>query len=117
MTHWIEVNGIRSFAYHGCMEEEALTGTYFLTDISLTTDFTIAATNDSIEDTINYARLFNIVEEEMAIRSAVIENVALRIYNSIRKTYPHILTLSVRVAKQNPPMGGVVREAAATIAD
>ncbi|MBR4402176.1 MAG: dihydroneopterin aldolase [Flavobacteriales bacterium] len=117
MTHRIEVNGIRSFAYHGCMAEEALTGTYFLTDISLTTDFTTAATNDSIDDTVNYARLHEIVEQEMAIRSAVIENVALRIYNAIKKTYPQIMTLSVRVAKQNPPMGGVVREAAATIAD
>lgn len=117
MTHRIEVNGIRSFAYHGCMPEEALTGTYFLTDISLTTDFTTAATNDSIEDTVNYAKLHEIVEQEMAIRSAVIENVALRIYKAIKETYPEIITLSVRVAKQNPPMGGVVREAAATIAD
>ena len=117
MTPSIEVTGIRSFAYHGCMAEEALTGTYFLTDISLTTDFTTAATNDSIDDTVNYARLHQIVEEEMAVRSAVIENVALRIYNAIKKTYPQIMTLSVRVAKQNPPMGGVVREAAATIAD
>ena len=43
MKNLIEVTGIEVFAYHGCMDEEALLGGKYIVDIVLSTDFTKSA--------------------------------------------------------------------------
>ena len=46
MKHTIEVNGIKIYAFHGCLEEEGKIGGNYLVDVMLNTNFSLAAKND-----------------------------------------------------------------------
>ena len=68
MTNHIEVKGIKAYAYHGCMEEEAKIGGHYTVDVLLKTDFSASFQTDDLQDTVDYVAIHKIVKEEMAIR-------------------------------------------------
>ena len=113
--HIVEVEGIQCFSYHGCMVEESVLGGKYIVDVSLKTDFSTAAATDELIDTIDYVRVKEIVEEEMAIRSKLIEHVGQRIVNKFKAEFKTLITARVKVRKLNPPIQGVVKEVAIII--
>ena len=58
-------------------------GTDFSVDVELKTDLSVSAKSDLLADTIDYVAVSRIVQEEMAIRSRLIEHVAQRIINRL----------------------------------
>ena len=56
-----------------------------------------------------------IVEEEMAIRSKLIEHAGQRIINKFKAEFPTLITARVKVRKLNPPIKGFVKEVAIII--
>ena len=114
-TGLIELEGMRFWAFHGCLESERKNGNLFLVDFKGETDMAAATESDSLEDTVNYAEIYDIVKAEMAIPSDLIEHVAGRIVRSISRDFPQFTKFSVRVSKQNPPVGGPVRWSRVTI--
>lgn len=115
MTHTIEVNGIKLYAFHGCLEEEGKIGGHYLVDISLQTDFAEAAKTDELIKTVDYVDINKIVSEEMAIRSKLIEHVGQRIFNRIKKEINNVTKLRVKVIKICPPINGDVENVAIII--
>lgn len=115
MKNLIEVTGIELYAYHGCMHEESVLGGKYIVDIILTTDFTISAKTDELADTIDYVAVRNIVVQEMAIRSKLIEHVGYRILERFKNEFATLITASIKVRKLNPPIQGVVKEVAIII--
>ena len=113
--HTVEVEGIQCFSYHGCMGEEAVLGGKYIIDVSLKTDFSKAAATDELIDTIDYVRVEEIVEQEMSIRSKLIEHVGQRIVNKFKSEFPTLITAKVKVRKLNPPIQGYVKEVAIII--
>lgn len=106
----VEVTGVEVYAYHGCMEEEAVLGGKFIVDVVLSTDFSKSAQTDELIDTIDYVRIREIIMEEMAIRSKLIEHVGYRILNHFKKEFPSLIKGRVKVRKMNAPIGGNVKE-------
>ena len=96
---------MRFYAYHGVMEQERWVGGYYLVSLTVEADLTKAACTDDVADTINYAELFELVKSEMAIPSKLLEHVAGRIGQHAMKRFERIMTLTVKVTKENPPMG------------
>ena len=45
MKHSITIEGIKLYAYHGCLDEEAKIGANYIVDVYMVTDFTEAAQN------------------------------------------------------------------------
>ncbi len=115
MKHAIEVNGIKTYAFHGCLEEEAKIGGNYLVDVMLNTNFFNAAENDDITQTIDYVDINKIVCEEMAIRSKLIEHVGQRIIKRIKKEIKNITYLKIKVTKICPPINGDVDNVAIII--
>lgn len=111
----INIRGIRLFAYHGCLEEEALIGGDYVVNVILKGDFSAAAKSDNLADTADYIKVYRIVKAEMAIRSKLIEHVAERIANQLKKELTTVKQLSVEVVKINPPMNGEVDEVSVVI--
>ena len=106
----ILVEGIKIYAYHGCMEEEAVIGGNYIVDVTIETDFEKAAATDNLSETVDYAVVSDIVKKEMAVRSKLIEHVAKRIFDTLLKQLPRIKKAQVKVTKLNPPVkGGVDR--------
>jgi dihydroneopterin aldolase len=106
----INIRGIHIYAYHGCLPEEALIGGDYVVNIALKGDFSKAASNDTLEDTVDYVEVYKIVKKEMAVRSKLIESVARRIGENLKHNIPAIIHVSVEVIKKNPPIGGEVDE-------
>ncbi|MBP6090668.1 MAG: dihydroneopterin aldolase [Crocinitomicaceae bacterium] len=115
MKHTIEVNGIKTYAFHGCLEEEAKIGGNYLVDVMLNTDFSIAAMNDDLTQTIDYVDINKIVYEEMAIRSKLIEHVGQRILKRIKEEIKGIVFIKIKVTKICPPINGDVDNVAIII--
>ena len=104
----IKLKNIRVYAYHGCLIEEGKIGSDYRVDVKAKADFSKAAETDELNDTVDYEHLNNIVKEEMAIRSKLLEVVVDRILNRIFKEIPMVQKATVKVAKINPPIGGNV---------
>lgn len=106
----IQVNNIRLFSNHGCLEEEAKIGSEYRVDVEIKANLKKSAHTDELSDTVDYVHLNRIVKEEMAVRSKLLEEVAQRILNRFFKELKMIKKAKVAVAKINPPIGGNVEE-------
>ena len=106
----IEVNGIRVYAYHGCLEEEACIGGKYMINVAVEGDFSVAETTDQLNSTVDYGRVTAIVVEQMTMRSALIEHVARRILNALKAEWP-LYRWRVRLVKERPPVNGDVEQA------
>jgi dihydroneopterin aldolase len=115
MKHTIEVNGIKIYAFHGCLPEEGEIGGHYSVDVMLNTNFAEAATTDELKKTIDYVDVNRIVCEEMAIRSKLIEHVGQRIINRLKVEIENIAFIKLKVTKICPPINGDVENVAIII--
>jgi len=106
----IQVNNIKLYANHGCLEEEEKIGSEYRVDVEVKANLRKSSKTDDLFDTVDYVHLNHIVKEEMAIRSKLLEEVAQRILNRFFKELKMIQKATVSVAKINPPIGGNVEE-------
>ena len=113
--HKILVEGIKVYAYHGCLEEEGRIGANYLVDVSMRTDFTVASQTDDLTKTIDYVVVYQIVKKQMSIRANLIEQVGQRIVDELKSTFQSIQELEVKVTKLNPPMNGNVEKVSIVI--
>jgi len=104
----IDLVNQRIYAYHGCMEEEAIIGSEYVVNVSVWADLTLSAKSDDLHDTVDYVALRQIVSQEMAIRAKLLETVARRILDRIHADLPQIARAEVAVSKLNPPIDGDV---------
>ena len=115
MAHTIEINGIKVYAYHGCLAEEGEIGGNYIVDVSITTDFSLACESDNLSDTVDYVVINAIVKEEMAVRSKLIEHVGQRILERIKRDVAMVEKLRLKVIKVSPPINGDVDNVAIII--
>ncbi len=104
----VKVENIKLYAYHGCLEEEALIGSDYRIDLKVNANLQKAAASDQLEDTVDYVHLNRIVKEEMLIRSKLLEHVAKRILDRIFRELPAVQEGDVAISKITPPIGGDV---------
>lgn len=106
----ILIEGIKLYAYHGCLKEEAIIGGNYIVDVIIEADLGRPSSSDKLKDTIDYVTVFEIVKGEMAIRSKLIEHVAKRISDKLKKKFPKAESIQVKVTKLNPPIPGEVEK-------
>ena len=85
-----------------------LIGSDYRVDLEINADLSQPAISDKLSETVDYVHLNNIVKEEMAIRSNLLEHVAKRIIDRIFLEIKEVTEVEVEVAKINPPIGGDV---------
>ena len=113
----IIIAGIKLYGYHGCMDEEGKIGRTFIVDVALDADLKQAALSDKLHDTINYVTIYEIVKEEMVVRSKLLEHVAKRIHIHLRNKFPQVTKAEVKVTKLDPPINGIVESASVVISE
>jgi len=104
----IKLKNIRTFSFHGCLEEEGKIGSDYSVDLEIKTDLRKSSASDNLEDTVDYVFLNRIITEEMAIRSKLLEHVAHRMIARVFKEIPAVSRIILAVSKINPPIGGDV---------
>ena len=83
----IYLKNIRLYAFHGCMEEEEKIGSDYIVNVVVETDLKKSSKTDSLEDTVDYVALYEIIKTEMMQRAKLLENVVDRILNRILKEH------------------------------
>ncbi len=103
------------YGYHGCLAEEERIGGNYIVDLFVDADVSQSFETDKLHDTVDYVALNQIVKEEMAIRSKLIEQVAHRIMRRIKELDKRINKAGVCVRKIAPPINGNVAEVTFTL--
>jgi 7,8-dihydroneopterin aldolase/epimerase/oxygenase len=104
----IKLKNIRTYSYHGCLIEEGKIGSDYSVDLEIKTNLNKSSLSDNLKDTVDYVLLNQIVVEEMAIRSNLLEHVAQRIITRVFKESKAVSDIKLAVSKLNPPIGGDV---------
>ena len=104
-SSYINLLGLRFHAYHGVLEQEQIVGNDYCLDVRMKYDISKAMLSDNIDDTLNYAKAYELIREEMMIPSQLLEHVAYRIGSRLIKQFPEIENIDIRLTKKNPPMG------------
>ena len=104
-SSYISLNRLRFHARHGVLPQERATGGEFIVSVRAKYLFNKALESDNVDDTINYAEIFEIINKEMLTPSCLLEHLAGRIGRSIFNRMPMIESLDITVEKPTPPMG------------
>ena len=104
-SSYILLKEIRCYAYHGVAPQENLIGNEYLIDLKLKVDISKAARTDEVTDTVNYADVYRVLEQEMQVPSNLLERVAYRIADRIFRRFAFVKSIDIRLTKLNPPMG------------
>ena len=115
MESYIELKEIRIHAYHGVDKQERIVGNDYLVRVKVKYNISDAAKSDSVNDTINYAEIYDVVKCEMSIPSNLLENVVYRIMNALKRNFPKIEGGEIEIVKIKPPIAGDVKGAAVSI--
>jgi dihydroneopterin aldolase len=99
----ITVEGIRVFAYHGHLPEEAVLGGHFIVNVWVEVNTVEVEKTDDLKHTVDYVKIIAIVKEQMAIRSNMIEHPAKRIIDAILHLNK-VQKVTVEVEKVLPPI-------------
>ncbi len=111
----IEIEGMEFYAYHGHYKEEQIVGNKFLINLKIDTDCSNASESDDIEDAVNYQTAYKIIKAEMQKKSNLLENIAGRILDALYKKLENINSITIKVSKMNPPMGGKIKKVSVTM--
>ena len=111
----VELEEMEFYAFHGCYKEEQTVGNKFIVSLSMTADCSQAAATDDVSHSANYLAAYEVVKEQMAVNSHLLENVANRILEALPAKVPTATSAKVKISKINPPLGGKVGRASVTM--
>ena len=100
----IILRNLRFHAFHGVMPQERLVGNDYVLDLRLGYPFAAAMKSDAVDDTLNYADVFNIVSDVMKQPSKLLEAAAGKIVNELLARYIQLESIDLKLVKKNPPM-------------
>ena len=94
-------------AFHGLYPEEKKLGNRFRVDLKILLFLPFDPENTHIDTTVDYARVYELLETEMAVASPLLESLGQRICGKIREAFPLVEELDIAIAKANPAIGGL----------
>ena len=110
----ITVEGVRVFAYHGHIPEEAILGGHFIVNVWAEADTSFVEKSDDLNDTVDYVQIISIINEEMATRADMIEVPARRIVNAIL-SLKKVKKVKVEIEKNGTPIDANFNKISITI--
>lgn len=111
----IALEGMEFYARHGYYEEERIIGNKYSVDVLLDLDFEEAALQDKLEGTVNYEKVYKIVQAVMSIDAQLLEHLAGKMVKELKTHFPQINTVEVKISKYNPPIKGLCKKATVTL--
>ena len=106
MKFSIQLNAIKLKASHGVFESEKKTKNDFEIDISIQANIKNAFKSDDINDTIDYVKIYNIIQAQMQVPVNLLEHLAYKIIGSLFKLDSRIDIIQIHISKLHPPIGG-----------
>lgn len=109
MLNIIRIKKATFYGYHGVLSEEQTVGGKFEADVDLYTDFSKAAIDDNLSETIDYHKVYKLIYRiALEDKHYLIETLATKIADELLLNFKNLQKVCVRIRKNNPPLGGVV---------
>lgn len=109
--HQVSLEGLEFMARHGYYAEERIISKKFGVDITVDTDFSLAADTDQLVGTVNYEALYQIIRAEMEQSYQLLEHLANKICDQVLEQFPTASQVQLTVRKFHPPIGGICHAA------
>lgn len=93
-------------AFHGLYPEEKANGNTFIVTVHIDVSTDFEFTNDELDHSIDYTRVYQLIKAEMEQPRGLLEAVAMSISKKIINQFTLADSVVVSVSKVNPPIGG-----------
>ena len=114
MVTSVGIDRLKVRAFHGVSAQERKVGNDF--EVTVRVDYPWNIDSDCIEGTLNYAELIALVQDEMAVPSALLEHVIGRIYRHILNRWHEVTGGYIKIAKLTPPGTAELASASVSLA-
>lgn len=104
-SSYILLENVKFYAFHGVLPQERKVGNDYQVSLRIGYDISRAMVSDDLNDTLNYAEVYQLLSQEMSVPSALLERVAGRIGDRLFRKFPAIQSIDLTIIKVNPPMG------------
>ena len=101
----INLHNLIFFSFHGMHEEEKILGNDYEVNVQLS--FYAGEKITALEQKINYASVYEIIKQKMAIPTMLLETVAQELAQKIYDHDNRIKNISVSIEKKNPPIPNI----------
>lgn len=102
----VQLHQLLFHAYHGVHEEEKVLGNEYMVDCSIQF-YESAEVITRIDETINYAVVYEVIKKRMSIPTQLLETVAMEIGNEIIRNYKDLKIIDITIRKMHPPIEGI----------
>ncbi len=99
----IQLKDLKFKSFHGLYDQEKILGNNFIVNVCVK----YLPENDiikSLDETINYENIFEIVSQKMATPTELLETLVTEITQQIFDTFQLVNEVEISIAKQNPPI-------------
>jgi len=104
------ITGLELRAFHGVNREEREQGQVFLLDLVLEADLSRACRSDSLDDTVNYARVIKTAAAAFSGPCNLIERAAEITAQAVLEAFPAVEAVTLRVHKPDAPVKMTVQD-------
>jgi dihydroneopterin aldolase len=101
-AYTIHLEKLILWGHHGLYAEEIKTGQWFEIDIDFSFSSDLKIT--SIEQTIDYSKIYALVKQRMHIATPLLETLSDDLIDEIIALYPAIDRIKITIFKQQPPI-------------
>jgi dihydroneopterin aldolase len=102
----VHLHNLHFNSFHGIHEEEKILGNEYLIDASVKFHEEREVIT-SIQDTINYEDIYNIIKERMSVPTPLLETIVMEIGNEIHIEFPQVRSINISLKKMYPPIEGI----------
>ncbi len=101
----IHLKDLQFFSFHGIHEEEKVLGNSFV--VYATVSFEGSQKITALEQTINYASVYQIIKKRMDLPTALLETLVQDMVELIHALDDRIKSVAVNIEKKNPPIASM----------
>jgi dihydroneopterin aldolase len=112
-VYTININSLTLYGNHGVYAKEKLLNVPFQIDLEATFDTANPIT--SLEQTVNYQTVFEIIKRHFATHHDLLEELGQNILGEIKHQFAYIKTVSITITKLQPPIAGMQGTVGVTI--
>jgi 7,8-dihydroneopterin aldolase/epimerase/oxygenase len=99
----ISIKNLKVYGYHGVHEAERIIGTWFAINVRVISAAP-AETITSIEDTINYATVFELVKKIFSTPTPLLESICMRMSEEISSEFSSAQKITIEIEKLHAPI-------------
>jgi 7,8-dihydroneopterin aldolase/epimerase/oxygenase len=102
----VQLQNLLFNAFHGIHEEEKILGNEYVANVSVQFDERDEVIKH-INDTINYAVIYDILKRRMNIPTPLLETIVMETGNEIHQVFHGLKAISISLKKMHPPIEGM----------